>query len=131
MASRLVLVRHGRSALATRVGWIDADGVNRWRVEYDAAGIACADEPPAELRMLASNADVVCASDMARAIASAERLAPRRQPALSPLLRESTLAVTHGVVRRLLARALVERNWRRDRRAGSYEHWSAWTFERE
>src|SRR5262245_48920411 len=40
------------------------------------------------------------------------------------------LAVTHGVFRRLLARALVESNWRLLRRTRGYSPWSVWELGR-
>jgi broad specificity phosphatase PhoE len=40
------------------------------------------------------------------------------------------LAVTHGVFRRLLARALVESNWRLVRRTRGYSPWSVWELGR-
>lgn len=91
MTRRLVLVRHGRSAHVHR-GWLDAAGVETWRIAYDAAGIADDDSPPPSLRALASNALVV-ASDLPRAIDSAAMLVARDAVLTSPLLREVPLPI--------------------------------------
>lgn len=91
MIRRLILVRHGRSAHVHR-GWLDAAGVENWRIAYDAAGIAHDDAPPASLRERASHALVV-ASDLPRAIESAAMLAPRDAIVTSPLLREVPLPI--------------------------------------
>lgn len=91
MTRRLILVRHGRSAHVHR-GWLDAAGVETWRVAYDAAGIADDDAPPPSLRALASNALVV-ASDLPRAIGSAAMLVARDAVMTSPLLREVPLPI--------------------------------------
>ena len=73
--------------------WINAAGVRRFEDGYNAAGIHDDSLPPAELVTLAADAHVLAASDMVRAIASAQRLVPGRQPDVSPLLREITLEV--------------------------------------
>lgn len=91
MTRRLILVRHGRSAHVHR-GWLDAVGVETWRVAYDAAGLADDDAPPSSLRALAAHALVV-ASDLPRAIDSAAMLAPRETVVTSPLLREVPLPI--------------------------------------
>jgi hypothetical protein len=88
--SRILLVRHGRSAHVSS-GWLDAPGVRRWFDAYDAAGIATDDAPPASLRAQVAGAGIVVASDLPRARASAERLAPGARVELSPLLREVAL----------------------------------------
>jgi broad specificity phosphatase PhoE len=92
-ASRIVLVRHGRSAHVLKERWVDAPGVHRWRVDYDAAGIDAGSVPPQTLIDECARAGAIVASDLARAIASAERLAPGRDVRLSPLLRESHLDI--------------------------------------
>jgi broad specificity phosphatase PhoE len=87
MAARIHLVRHGVSAHVHDGTWVDEDGAQRFVQLYDAAGIR--DEaPPAEVVALASSVDVVAASTMRRAVESIERLAPGREPHLTPLLRE-------------------------------------------
>jgi len=90
---RIVLVRHGHSAHTESPGWIDAAGVLRWRDAYDAAGILDESTPPPELIAVAAECDCLMASDLARAIASAARLAPGKVARVSPLLRETYLEV--------------------------------------
>jgi broad specificity phosphatase PhoE len=92
MTSRIVLVRHGRSAHVHR-GWVDADGVHRWRLANDLAGITPDEPPPESLRTLAARADVVVSSDMPRAVASARAIVPTREVPASPLLREWELDI--------------------------------------
>ena len=70
---------------------MSAAGVRDFERGYDAAGILDDDAPPAELRELARQAGVFVASDMRRAIESAHRLLPGRQPEIQPLLRELVL----------------------------------------
>lgn len=94
---RVVLVRHGRSAHIDNVGWIDNAGVHRWRDAYDAAGILDESVPPADLIAQAASADCIVSSDLTRAIASAERLAPGRALRVSPLLREMALEIPRWV----------------------------------
>ena len=90
---RIVLVRHGRSAhLPT--GWLTVEGVRRWYEDYDAAGLAPGEAPPAALLALAERAaaaGTMVASDLPRAIASAALLAPSVPALASPLLRELAL----------------------------------------
>jgi broad specificity phosphatase PhoE len=184
--ARIVLIRHGPSAHVHSGGAIDRAGVAHWRDAYDAAGIQAACRPPATLVDLAANASDVVASDLPRAVASAERLTAKRPIRLSPLLREAALeiprsslrlplglwgmlihigwsyrllrgtdatpedraraaqaaawlaelvadgstalAVTHGVIRRLIAQQLVVLGWMSAGRRGGYRHWSAWSF---
>lgn len=64
-----------------------ASGVSQYEDVYDAAGIRDDEQPPDALRDLAASARIV-ASDLARAIASAERLTSRESITTSPLLRE-------------------------------------------
>jgi broad specificity phosphatase PhoE len=92
MAPRIVLVRHGPTACQHASGLLNRDGVLRWREAYDAAGIA-ADRPPEPLMHLASQATHIIASDIPRAIRSAESLAPARKIIRSELLRETPLAI--------------------------------------
>lgn len=189
-ASRIILARHGRSALVHRGGWLSSAGVQRQRDAYDAAGIAADDVPPRALVGEIGPNGIVVASDLPRAIESAERLAPGEPIPVSPLLRETPLeiptklplrmplagwealmharwtlqiangsdaspkdltrahaaadwlvsmsrdhspviAITHGVFRRLLADRLMTMGWRSDLARRSYDHWSAWSFERD
>lgn len=164
--------------------------MQRWREEYDAAGVAANDAPPPALSKLIGSTGIVVSSDMPRALESAERIAPDEPIPVSPLLRESPheipqrfplrmpvaawdallhaqwtlkiangtdaspkaltrahaaadwligivrersplVAVTHGVFRRLLADRLMTIGWRAEPGRRSYDHWSAWSFERD
>jgi broad specificity phosphatase PhoE len=67
--------------------WMHASGVSRYEDAYDAEGFPDDDHPPESLRALAASARIV-ASDLARAIASAERLVARDAIDVTPLLRE-------------------------------------------
>jgi broad specificity phosphatase PhoE len=89
----LVLVRHGPSAHVHLGGAIDRAGVERWRADYDAAGLLSIAQPPAELVAVAARASCVLASDLARATESAVRLAGSRSVQSTPLLRELPLDV--------------------------------------
>ena len=100
-AARLLLVRHGRSAHTHDGRWIDADGVRRYRTQYDAAGIATESLPPSALVAEAAAAQMIASSDLPRALASAERLAPGRGIVVSPLLRETHLEIPPWAVGRL------------------------------
>lgn len=91
VAAAIHLVRHAKVAYVHPERWINAAGVRRFEDGYNAAPIHDESHPPAELLDLAATADVLAASDMRRAIASAQRLAPGREPHVSPLLREITL----------------------------------------
>jgi broad specificity phosphatase PhoE len=92
MKRELVLVRHGRST-HLNPGWIDNDGFVKWREAYERAGIMSGDTPPPDLVELAVRAGVVAASDLSRAIESAQRLAPGREIVVSPLIREREASV--------------------------------------
>ena len=92
-AARIGLVRHGPSAHVPAAGAIDRAGVEKWRDAYDSAGIRTDSEPPAALVRIAANASHIIASDLNRAVRSAERLAPRRQIRVSELFREAPLAI--------------------------------------
>lgn len=87
---RITLVRHGRSA-HVHAGWVDLDGFRRWRERYEAAGIDPNDPPPRDLHQLAASAGALVASDLRRAIESAQLLAPGKHVTISPLLRELDL----------------------------------------
>lgn len=111
---QILLVRHGRSAHVADGRWLDRAGVARWREAYDAAAIADDDRPPAALVEAVRAADVIAASDLPRAVASARRLAPDRSPLVSPLLREEPLPIPRlGTLRASLAvwEALIHLRW--------------------
>jgi broad specificity phosphatase PhoE len=93
MTARLVLVRHGPSAHVEKLRLIDHAAVHEWRRAYDAAGIRAGTRPPAALIALAATAAHVVASDLPRAVQSAECLAPSREIRRSELLREAPLTV--------------------------------------
>lgn len=93
MESCIVLIRHGRSAHRHREGWVDAEGVRRWRESYDVAGIDPDDAPPLALMNQVARAHVIVASDLPRATISAYRLAPGRHIITSSLLRETVLDI--------------------------------------
>ena len=87
--SRIVLVRHGRSAHIERQR-VDRNGFLQWLDAYDRAGLDPNDAPPPELRELARRAFVVT-SDVTRARESAALLSNSATP--SPLLRETQLPI--------------------------------------
>ena len=60
---------------------------------YDAAPIRADDAPPTFLKEAARSAGTVVASDLARAITSAQALAPGRDVITTPLLRELSFDV--------------------------------------
>jgi len=70
---------------------VNREGFRAWRAAYELAGIRDDEPVPAPLRALALRADLVLTSDAPRAVASARRLAPDREPVVSPLLRELDL----------------------------------------
>ena len=113
MTARIVLVRHGQSSHGRFGGAIDRAGVEAWRAAYDAAGIHDASHPPPELLQLAVDATHIIASDLRRAVVSAERLAPRRSVQVSGLLREMPLAIPRWPTRLPMAawEALIHLNW--------------------
>jgi broad specificity phosphatase PhoE len=94
---RIILVRHGRSAHIESPGWIDVDGVHGWQGAYDATGILAESVPPRALVDVAASAGCLITSDMPRALASAERLAPGKVARVSPLLREMHLEIPRWV----------------------------------
>jgi broad specificity phosphatase PhoE len=92
MSTRIVLLRHGRSAHVAG-GWLDADAVQRWFADYDLAALAHDERPPEHARTLVREAGCVVASDLPRARASAALLLPHGPVRESPLLRETALPV--------------------------------------
>ena len=71
----------------------------KWRDGYDAAGILADARPPQPLTDLAATAVHIVASDLPRAIESAQRLAAQRDVRVSELLREAPLAVPRWPIR--------------------------------
>src|SRR4029079_14359184 len=102
MTARIILVRHGPSA-HTVGGVFDRTGVERWRDAYDAAGIRGGPRPPPSLIQLARNATHLIASDLPRAVASAEALGSQHSVRVSELLREAPLAIPNWPTRLPLA----------------------------
>ena len=91
MTTQIILVRHGASAHVHSDWMIDHDRIQSWRDEYDLAGIRVNSQPPAQLVQIADPATHIISSDLLRAVASAERLAPQREIEVSDLLREVPL----------------------------------------
>jgi broad specificity phosphatase PhoE len=89
--THVLLIRHGVTGYVHREGWVDAAGIQRWRDAMDATGILETSRPPRVLVDRVAQADLVMASDLARAVESAKRLAPGRDVMISPLFRESAL----------------------------------------
>jgi broad specificity phosphatase PhoE len=120
MTVRLVLVRHGPSAHPHR-GTLDRAGLQQWRDAYDGAGISAGVRPPESLIELAAGAGHVVASDLPRAVESAQRLAPHREIRVSALLREAPLAIPRWPTRLpLLAwEALIHTRWSLQRIRGT------------
>lgn len=87
MTRRILLVRHGHCTKADHYHWVHAARLSEREDAYDAAGIRDDSHPPDDLRALASSA-ALATSDLPRAVASVERLAPNREYAVSSLLRE-------------------------------------------
>lgn len=101
MRARVVLVRHGKSTHRHDGSWLRHDEVHRFENAYDAAGIRDDSNPSPDLIAESAAVDVVYASDMIRAIASAARLAPKERVVISPLLREITLEPPSWIPARL------------------------------
>ncbi len=94
---RLLLIRHGRSAHVHSGEWLDRGALERWRDAYDRAGIADDDRPPAAVVDEVGRADMLVASDQARAIASAAHLAFGKEVTISRLFREERLPIPRGI----------------------------------
>lgn len=80
----IVIGRHGRPALS-RDTRITAAEFREWWRSYDAGGLAPDQSPPAALRQLAGQADVLLSSTLPRAIETAQAVAqgrPIRQDSL-------------------------------------------------
>src|SRR5436190_7900055 len=101
MSARVFLVRHGPSSHVHDGRWMHRSVVHEFEEAYDAAGIVGDCVPPPELVRAAVNVDIICASDLPRAIASAHRLAQGREVITSPLLREIRLEPPRWIPLRL------------------------------
>ena len=97
---RILLVRHGHSTKTDYRSWVPAAGVSAWEDAYDVAGIRDDSHPPEDLRAIAASA-CLASSDLPRAIASVERLAPAREYNVTPLLRELRLEPPRWIPTRL------------------------------
>lgn len=71
--------------------------MHAWRDGYDAAGIVAEDAPPPQVTELVRDADLVIASDLARAIESAKRLTTAHQIRISPEMREAPADVPRWI----------------------------------
>lgn len=117
-ASEIILVRHGRSAIArdergarARMGWLDVDGMRKWMAAYDAAEIALDHPPPPTLVEMAATSGLIVASDLPRARASAELLAREREYRLDARLREAPLETPELPLPRFLGLRLPLGAW--------------------
>lgn len=73
MTGKIVTVRHGRPDMDRTVR-ITAKEYGEWWANYDKAGLAPGQTPPAALKEIAAGADVVLCSTLPRAIETANRL---------------------------------------------------------
>jgi broad specificity phosphatase PhoE len=86
----LVIGRHGRPAV-NRMLFMNAEGYRRWWANYDRAGLAEGQRPPARLVERLSQCATVWASSLPRALATARAAAPDREILTSPLFVEAPL----------------------------------------
>lgn len=93
MLARLVLVRHGPCCQVHASRFVDRAGVERWRSARDLVGLEPESRPPASLLRMAAGATHIVASDLRRAVASAEQLTTERPIGVSELLRETRLPI--------------------------------------
>src|SRR5690242_20670189 len=87
-AHRIILVRHGRSALRLPKQ-VASDAVRGAARRYEAAGIRRTPPPSMALRRHARAAAVLACSDTRRAVESARFLDSTREPLIDPLFREA------------------------------------------
>lgn len=90
-ALRIVLIRHGRPAIATAPVASHRE-FRAYIDDYEEAGLDPADAPPAELRDLVSEIAAIFTSGKRRASESARVLAPKAELIVDPLFAESPLA---------------------------------------
>ena len=86
--SRIILIRHGQSAIALRPRTGHA-GFAEYIDAYEAAGLDPESLPPEELRDLVRELDAVFASDRPRSTQSARVLAPHADLVVDPLFAEA------------------------------------------
>ena len=89
--TRIILIRHGRPAIALRPR-TSHRGFSDYIDAYEAAGLDPASLPPRELSDLVQELDSVFTSGRARADESARALAPQAELIADPLFAEAPLA---------------------------------------
>ena len=86
---RIVLVRHGRPDVSPDARRpIAGRELARWYRDYNDVGLAAVSAPPAPLQEAAAAARCIVASDLRRAIESAQRLVGTKPIHIDPDLRE-------------------------------------------
>ena len=88
---RIVLIRHGRPAIATNPRKSHA-GFRSYIDEYEAAGLDPRSAPPEEIQDLVSELSAIYVSTKLRATDSAKALAPNAELIADPLFVEAPLA---------------------------------------
>ena len=88
----IILVRHGKSLLVDNMP-VNIDGFKVWVEKYDSSGILEEPSFPPETLLKASGAKMVLASDLKRAVQSAEMLKPDIKAAADPIFREVEMPV--------------------------------------
>ena len=118
MRGEILLVRHGRSALAWPTNAITAKEFREWIATYDRTGISGDSAPSTELVAATRETGVVVCSNLARSIESAARLLPGHSPCVSALYREAGRPLNGNWPIRLpldvwdhISRSLWQMNW--------------------
>jgi len=88
---RIVLIRHGRPAIATNPRASHAE-FRTYIDDYEAAGLDPASAPPEELQDLVKEISAIFTSDRPRSTGSARALAPNAELIADPLFAEAPLA---------------------------------------
>jgi broad specificity phosphatase PhoE len=88
---RIVLIRHGRPAIATDPR-TSHHGFRSYIDEYEAAGLDPESAPPGELQDLVKELTAIHTSDRPRSTGSAKALAPNAELIADPLFAEAPLA---------------------------------------
>ena len=86
----IIVVRHGQPHADRRV-LVDHQGYREWWQNYDRVRLHPEERPPKELLRHASQADVIFASTLPRAIHTAEMVAGGRQVVTDPVFIEAPL----------------------------------------
>ena len=97
---RIVLIRHGRPAIATNPRASHAE-FRSYIDNYEAAGLDPASAPPEELQDLVKEIGAIFTSDRPRSTGSARALAPNAELIADPLFAEAPLASPRLPVLRL------------------------------